>query len=297
MAKQVKHPVQVALIPRETAEAEKAEKAEKAVKKADIVKTVEHETVKKAETMKNIHIKTQLPSRAFNLLDMATGSTTNLQDMQKMATRASADFFAMAPWLEEDFFWVRCESAKVYMHTFSLSIKPEPEFPALFINRVCKLINTEYREIVNPVIVRDGAQMSAAAGIRNPIFMSTAIMWHLITQRDPDLDLHDDDGVVANFMEYARENYVHSSLGESIVDRYPIIYHRITERMKRAAEAMAATAMRAQADKAAALASTTPAQCEIRDAKWSEEDSGLILSLYIPREMAMSLLEKAASKG
>jgi hypothetical protein len=214
-----------------------------------------------------------------------------------LAIKAILHFVSMEPWREDGFFWVRCQRHGAILTSLSVIIRSEANQAT--IHRLKQMTLTQYSEITNPVIVRDGAYKSDAKKIKDSYFMATAIIWYLITQLSA-VDQSKD--AVQQFLAYAGENYVGPTNSANVVDTYTDIQARLVARQERskrdeAAAAMTQASAEAQ-DSYEGKKVDNPAKpadalhCQILDAVWAQ-DGGLHITMLIPRDIAKKLLQQS----
>jgi hypothetical protein len=149
--------------------------------------------------------------------------TDDLASTLDFASRALDLFCFEKPWLEEDFFWVRCQGVR----TVSLSISVSRTRTPKSYTALREMLGNKFEGFGSPVMARDKGMHSVAQVMKSSYFSTTAIIWHLINHLPDDAREHED---VQRFFVYASENYVNredAGTGIDVVSAYSDIYKRL----------------------------------------------------------------------
>lgn len=216
--------------------------------------------------------------------------SSEFKAIQSLAKEAILSFAAAEPWKEPGFIWVRCNDRNARLTNVSMTVHVEELLGAYrqVGQKLVQMSESDYVEIPNPVVVRDRKQKSDAARVKNSYFMSTAVVWHLISNMPAE---HLDNQVIVNFFEYVKGNYVDPVSGVNVVDIYTAINEAVASRERSViagreeggpsegnAEGLTSNAIHLESQ-----------HCQILDAKL-ENDGSLHFSLRIPRNLLNTLL-------
>jgi len=216
--------------------------------------------------------------------------SSEFKAIQSLAKDAILSFAAAEPWKERGFIWVRCTDRNARLTDVPVTIHPKELVGSYRQSgkKLAQLSASNYAEILDPVIVRDRKLKSGAARIKNSYFMSTAVVWYLISNMPAE---YMDNTVIMNFFEYVKGNYVDPTSGMDVVNIYTAINEAVTLRDQSviAVQEESCSSEKNSENLMGNVIHLESQYCQILDATLAN-DGSLHFSLRIPRDFLNAIL-------